>query len=216
MFSHVMVGCSDLDRSRRFYDAVFGTLGVGPGHLDRHRIFWRSKTGVFAATLPINGEPQTVGNGGTIGFACDTPEKVDAWHAARIPRASGRAPPASCTWPTCVIRTATSCARRTASRSRLPPELANPPGLRIEDDQAHFTGGGEHLDAPDHAVVHVQATLHLQHAAGSLALRQFSRLLAADRGRGSWQQDGEAEDEGGGGEGEAQHWSPFSEALESG
>ena len=37
------------------------------------------------------------------------------------------------------------------------------------------------------------------------ALRQFSRLLAADRGRGSWQQDGEAEDEGDGGEGEAQH-----------
>ena len=84
MFSHVMVGCSDLDRSRRFYDAVFGTLGVGPGHLDRHRIFWRSKTGVFAATLPINGEPQTVGNGGPIGFACDTPEKVDAWHAAGV------------------------------------------------------------------------------------------------------------------------------------
>ena len=84
MFSHVMVGCSDLDRSRRFYDAVFGTLGVGPGHLDRHRIFWRSKTGVFAATLPITGEPQTVGNGGTIGFACDTPEKVDAWHAAGV------------------------------------------------------------------------------------------------------------------------------------
>ena len=75
MFSHVMVGCSDLDRSRRFYDAVFGTLGVGPGHLDRHRIFWRSKTGVFAATLPING---------TIGVACDTPEKVDAWHAAGV------------------------------------------------------------------------------------------------------------------------------------
>ena len=36
------------------------------------------------ATLPINGEPQTVGNGGTIGFACDTPEKVDAWHAAGV------------------------------------------------------------------------------------------------------------------------------------
>ncbi len=27
MFSHVMVGCSDLERSRAFYDAVLGTLG---------------------------------------------------------------------------------------------------------------------------------------------------------------------------------------------
>ena len=84
MFSHVMVGTSDVDRSKRFYDAVFGTLGVGPGHLDRHRIFWRSKTGVFAATLPINGEPQTVGNGSTIGFTCTSPAQVDAWHAAGV------------------------------------------------------------------------------------------------------------------------------------
>jgi catechol 2,3-dioxygenase-like lactoylglutathione lyase family enzyme len=84
MFSHVMVGCSDLDRSRRFYDAVFGTLGVGPGHLDRHRIFWRSKTGVFAATLPINGEPQTVGNGGTIGFKCESPEQVTQFHDVAV------------------------------------------------------------------------------------------------------------------------------------
>ena len=84
MFSHVMVGSSDLERSRRFYDAVLGTLGVKPGFLDRHRIFWRSTAGAFGATLPINGQPQTVGNGGTIGFACDGPEQVDAWHAAGL------------------------------------------------------------------------------------------------------------------------------------
>lgn len=84
MFSHVMVGSTDLERSRRFYDAVFGALGVAPGILDRHRIFWRSKTGAFAATLPIDGMPQTVGNGGTVGFACDSPEQIDAWHAAGV------------------------------------------------------------------------------------------------------------------------------------
>jgi catechol 2,3-dioxygenase-like lactoylglutathione lyase family enzyme len=84
MFSHVMVGSSDLERSRRFYDAAFGALGVSPGFIDRHRIFWRSRTGVFAASLPIDGQPQTVGNGSTIGFACDSPEQVDAWHAAGV------------------------------------------------------------------------------------------------------------------------------------
>ena len=84
MFSHVMVGSSNLDRSLRFYDAVLGTLGVKPGFVDRHRIFWRSPTGSFGATLPINGEPQTVGNGSTIGFACDSPKMVDAWHAAGV------------------------------------------------------------------------------------------------------------------------------------
>lgn len=84
MFSHVMVGISDLDRSRRFYDAVFGTLGMAPGAVDRHRVFWRSPTGVFAATLPINGEPPSVGNGSTLGFACTSFEQVDAWHAAGV------------------------------------------------------------------------------------------------------------------------------------
>jgi catechol 2,3-dioxygenase-like lactoylglutathione lyase family enzyme len=84
MFSHVMVGCSDLDRSKRFYDATLGTLGIAPGFVDRHRIFWRSKGGSFSASLPINGEPQTVGNGSTVGFACESPQQVDAWHAAGV------------------------------------------------------------------------------------------------------------------------------------
>jgi catechol 2,3-dioxygenase-like lactoylglutathione lyase family enzyme len=31
MFSHVMVGTAALEKSRQFYDAVLGTLGIGPG-----------------------------------------------------------------------------------------------------------------------------------------------------------------------------------------
>lgn len=84
MFSHVMVGTADLQRSKRFYDAVLGTLGIGAGFVDRHRIFWRSPAGAFGASLPINGEPQTVGNGSTVGFACESPQQVDAWHAAGL------------------------------------------------------------------------------------------------------------------------------------
>ena len=53
MFSHVMVGSSDLERSKKFYDAVLGTLGIKPGAVDRHRVFWRSPTGAFGVTLPI-------------------------------------------------------------------------------------------------------------------------------------------------------------------
>lgn len=84
MFSHAMVGTSDLDRAKRFYDAALGALGIAPGMVDRHRIFWRSPTGVFSASLPINGEPVSVGNGSTLGFACNSREQVDAWHAAGV------------------------------------------------------------------------------------------------------------------------------------
>ena len=84
MFSHIMIGTNDLDRAKAFYDALLGTLGVPPGAVDRHRIFYRTSTGVFSVSLPIDGKPATVGNGSTIGFACATPEQADAWHAAGI------------------------------------------------------------------------------------------------------------------------------------
>jgi catechol 2,3-dioxygenase-like lactoylglutathione lyase family enzyme len=84
MFSHVMLGTNDLERAVKFYDALLGTLGIGPGAIDRHRAFWRTRTGVFSMSLPINGQPATVGNGGTLGFACTSTGQVDAFHAAGI------------------------------------------------------------------------------------------------------------------------------------
>ena len=42
MFSHVMLGVNDLERSKRFYDAVLGTLGIKPGFANGSRYFYRS------------------------------------------------------------------------------------------------------------------------------------------------------------------------------
>ena len=84
MFSHVMVGVNDLEVSKKFYDAVLGTLGVAPGVANKNRYFYRSKTGTFAISTAINGEPACHGNGSTIGFKMESPEQVDAWHAAGI------------------------------------------------------------------------------------------------------------------------------------
>ncbi len=84
MFSHVMVGTNDLERAKRFYDALMGTLGVAPAALDGHRFFYLTPTGIFSVSKPINGEPATFANGGTIGFAAPSPAVVDAWHAAGV------------------------------------------------------------------------------------------------------------------------------------
>ena len=85
MFSHVMLGADDVAASRRFYDAILGELGVKPGREDDHgRIFYRSATGTFALTRPIDGGPASCANGSTIGFAAPSPEAVDAWHAAGL------------------------------------------------------------------------------------------------------------------------------------
>src|SRR6516164_2514637 len=85
MFSHVMIGANDVDASKKFYDAVLGAIGIPAGNADpKGRIFYRTKTGVFAISKPIDGEAATHANGGTIGFTCDSPEKVRAFHEAGV------------------------------------------------------------------------------------------------------------------------------------
>lgn len=84
MFSHVMLGAHDLEASHRFYDALLGTLGICPGVANKQRYFYRSPTGTFAITTPINGEPATHANGGTLGFLAQSEEQVRAFHAAGI------------------------------------------------------------------------------------------------------------------------------------
>ena len=85
MFSHVMVGANNVEASKKFYDALLGSLGYGEGvYDDKGRVFWFTDTGIFAITAPIDGQPATCGNGTTIGFACNSPEQVDAWHKAGV------------------------------------------------------------------------------------------------------------------------------------
>jgi catechol 2,3-dioxygenase-like lactoylglutathione lyase family enzyme len=84
MFSHIMIGTNDLARAKAFYDSLLGTLGVPPAKVDGHRIFYRTPTGIFSVTRPINGEPATCANGMTIGFAAASPAQADAWHAAGL------------------------------------------------------------------------------------------------------------------------------------
>jgi len=85
MFSHVMVGANDIEKSKDFYDAVLGVLGIPPGKADaKGRIWYVTPDGSLALTTPINGQPATGANGGTIGFKAGSPEQVGEWHAAGL------------------------------------------------------------------------------------------------------------------------------------
>lgn len=84
MFSHIMLGVSDLERSRQFYDQLLGQLGIAPGVANRNRFFWRSPTGTFAVSTPIDGEPATAGNGSTTGFAALSEDMVNLCHATAL------------------------------------------------------------------------------------------------------------------------------------
>ena len=89
MFSHVMVGSSDIERSKAFYDAVLGVLGAGAPMEDRNdtgqtRLFYRHNGSLFGLSEPINGEAASVANGSTIGFACNSPEQVRGLHDVAV------------------------------------------------------------------------------------------------------------------------------------
>src|SRR5438477_10559635 len=81
MFSHIVVGSNDIDRSKRFYDALFGKE---PRVDDKRRLSYGRKGAVFMVGKPIDGCAACHANGGTIGFNFDTPEEVDAWHKAGV------------------------------------------------------------------------------------------------------------------------------------
>jgi catechol 2,3-dioxygenase-like lactoylglutathione lyase family enzyme len=89
MLNHVVVGSNDIERSKRFYDAVLGTLGAteplrntaASGHV---RLFYRHNGSTFCVSEPINGESATFANGGTIGFKCSSPEQVREFHDVAV------------------------------------------------------------------------------------------------------------------------------------
>jgi len=83
MFSHMMVGSNDLEKSKAFYDATFKALGGREAITDpKGRLIYLHNGGTFLVTKPIDGKPATHANGGTIGFAVENPEQANAWHAA--------------------------------------------------------------------------------------------------------------------------------------
>jgi catechol 2,3-dioxygenase-like lactoylglutathione lyase family enzyme len=89
MFSHIMLGTNDIEKSKRFYDAVLGVLGAkegmrntaSSGHV---RLFYRHGGATFSVSQPINNEPATVGNGSTMGFECHSPEQVQQFHDVAV------------------------------------------------------------------------------------------------------------------------------------
>jgi catechol 2,3-dioxygenase-like lactoylglutathione lyase family enzyme len=81
MFSHVMVGSNDIERSKKFYDALLNHEGKTD---DRGRVAYRRNGSVFMISKPIDGQPACHANGGTIGFNLDSPEAVEEWHRAGV------------------------------------------------------------------------------------------------------------------------------------
>ena len=88
----VALCCSpcDIARSKTFYDTLLGSVFGAPaafvnqansGHT---RLFYRHAGSSFCVSEPIDDAPASPGNGTTVGFVCDSPEQVRAFHDAAV------------------------------------------------------------------------------------------------------------------------------------
>ena len=85
MFRSVVLGSNDIDRSKIFYDAVMGVLGLDPVEPNfRGALVYRHKGAGLMITRPLDGAPATVANGNTVAITLDSPEQVHAWQAAGV------------------------------------------------------------------------------------------------------------------------------------
>ena len=89
MLNHVMIGSSDIEKTKSFYNAVLGVLGVGEpmenkNNTGQTRLFYNHNGFTFSVTEPINGEPVSAANGSTIGFACNSPEQIQQLHDVAV------------------------------------------------------------------------------------------------------------------------------------
>ena len=89
MINHVMIGSSDIEKSKAFYSAVLGVLGAGDPmeHVNdtgQKRLFYIHDGSTFSISEPINGQPATSANGSTVGFVCSSPEQVVEFHDVAI------------------------------------------------------------------------------------------------------------------------------------
>lgn len=86
MFSHIVLGANDIAQAKTFYDAIFKALGHGEGNMtpDGSRVIYHSEKGILMITKPLDGNPATHANGGTIGLSAPSPEAVDAFFKAGL------------------------------------------------------------------------------------------------------------------------------------
>lgn len=83
----VRLGTNDLDKARRFYDATFAALGLGPSQAPAGvpLLMYLMQNGPRLMVGPArDGTPATHANGGTLLFEASSPEVADAWHAAGL------------------------------------------------------------------------------------------------------------------------------------
>lgn len=85
MLGYATVGSNRLDDAKTFYDGLLTAIGWVPlfEHGSGGRVYGGGGS-MFAVVAPFNGGAATIGNGTMIGFATESRELVDRFHATAL------------------------------------------------------------------------------------------------------------------------------------
>ena len=86
MIGYITLGTDDLERSRAFYDALFGEIGAKRAMEFDTFIAWAKSpnTPMLSIIKPYDGNAATVGNGVMVALMVDSPATVQKLHAKAL------------------------------------------------------------------------------------------------------------------------------------
>ncbi len=87
MFSHVMVGTSDVDAAKAFFEAVFAPLGLELRNYEPQWVSFRAPGAdlpFLTIALPFDDAPASAGNGTMVALLAPDRAAVDAAYGAAI------------------------------------------------------------------------------------------------------------------------------------
>ena len=88
IISFVMVGTNDLEKSCKFYDAIFVHLGLKKISTSESMVSYAHSKDPnevkFYITKPYNKKPATIGNGTMIALLAESKKAVDKFHATAL------------------------------------------------------------------------------------------------------------------------------------
>lgn len=82
--NYFVVGTNDMDAAKTFYTALFAQSGLQCMSPSERMTYWLGEDFAFAAALPFDANPATVGNGMMVGFCVGPKEEVIRLHGLAL------------------------------------------------------------------------------------------------------------------------------------
>lgn len=82
--NYFVVGTNDMAAARGFYDGLFASAGIEGVPVSDRMTYWLGADFAFAAAIPFDEQPASIGNGTMVGFCVGDSGDVTRLHARAL------------------------------------------------------------------------------------------------------------------------------------